>query len=317
MDGSTLPYILFFVSCVLVIFSAYNYFAKERVARRAANRRLAILETTASSVETLDLLRRERSVFGESRWRGLQVLEDWLVQSGLRLSRSALTAAFSAFLAGVMSATALLLDFRLIAFPIGALIGAALALWLVRFLRARRIAKFSQQLPEVLEMIVRSLKSGHPLPASFSLVARETRDPAGSEFGMVADEVAYGLDIPSAIKNLSRRVGDPDLLYLLTSIAVQSESGGNLSEILARLSRTIRERQKLRLKIDAMTAEGRMSGAMLTGLPFVVFGLVSWISPSYFGDVWDNPVFESTMRFAGVLLIVGHFMMKRLVNFKY
>lgn len=317
MDNSSLVYLLFFVSTVLVIFSAYNYFAKERVARRAINRRLAVLESTGNNTEALDILRRERGIFGNSRWPALRAATDWLIQTGLRFDRWGLLTAFAAFASGVTAMTALTLDFQLIAFPIGAALSVVIALLFLRILRARRIASFGQQLPEVLEMIVRSLRSGHPLPAAFALVAKEARDPAGTEFGMAFDEIAYGLDITSAISNLSRRVGDPDLLFVVTSIAVQSESGGNLSEILARLSATIRERQKLCLKIAAMTAEGRLSGVMLTILPVVVFFLITWIAPEYFGAVWENPVFVTTMRVAGLLLIVGHFVMKRLVNFRF
>lgn len=317
MDSSTLAYLLFFVSTVLVIFSAYNYFAKERVARQAVNRRLFVVESTGNNIEALNILRRERGIFGDSRWPALQTLQDWLIQTGLRFDRWGLFFAFTAFASGVTAMTAITLDFELKAFPIGAAISIVAAFVVLRSLRARRIAQFGLQLPEVLEVIVRSLRSGHPLPAAFSLVARETRDPAGTEFGMAFDEIAYGLDVTSAIKNLSRRVGDPDLLYVVTSIAVQSESGGNLSEILARLATTIRERQKLRLKIAAMTAEGRLSGVMLTALPFVVFFLISWISPEYFGAVWENPVFINTMRVAALLLLVGHVVMKRLVNFKF
>ncbi|MCX7900395.1 MAG: type II secretion system F family protein [Methylocystis sp.] len=317
MDAISLPYVVFFVSSVLIIFSTINYFAKERVAKQAVNRRLALLEKNESAVATLELLRRERGFFGDSRWGPLQTLQDWLTQSGLRMSRSAAFAAFLGFSSLVTVGVTRALDHHWIALPIGLVVSAVAAIAFIRFIRARRIAKFSRQLPEVLEIIVRSLRSGHPLPASLSLVARETRDPAGTEFGMAFDEVAYGLDVPTAIKNMSRRVGDPDLLYVLTSISIQSASGGNLSEILARLSTTIRERQKLRLRIGAMTAEGRLSGLVLTVLPILVFLVVSWLDPSYFGDVWDRPAFVNTMRVAIGLLIVGLIMIKRLVNFRY
>lgn len=317
MDSSNLPYLLFFVSSVLIIVSAYNYFAKERVARRAANRRLALLETHESSITTLDILRRERGIFADTRWPALQRVQDWLTQSGLRVNRSSLLAVFFGFFGLVTAAISVKLDYDLIALPIGLAVSVVTAILFIRYMCKRRIEKFGQQLPEVLEMIVRSLRSGHPLPAAFSLVARETRDPAGSEFGMVFDEVSYGLDVPSAIRNLARRVGNPDLLYLVTSISIQAETGGNLAEILDRLSKTIRERQKLRLKIGAMTAEGRISGVVLTALPILVFGVVSWINPSYFGDVSENPTFIMTMRLAAGLLVAGHIIIKRLVNFKY
>lgn len=317
MDGSTLPFLLIFVSTVLVVISAYNYFARERVARKAINRRVALLETNEGAVATLDVLRRERGIFGDTRWPAVRKAQDWLTQSGLRIGRSTFWASFLGFALMVTAGAGVALDFAPIALPIGIIASVVAATLLIRYIRARRIATFSQQLPEVLEMIVRSLRSGHPLTAAFALVAKEMRDPAGSEFGMLFDEIAFGLDVPSAVKNLARRVGDPDLLYLVTSISVQAESGGNLAEILERLSKTIRERQKLRLKVGAMTAEGRTSGIVLTALPVIVFFVVSWISPSYFGDVWDEPAFVNTMRVALAMLVTGHFIMQRLVNFKY
>lgn len=317
MSSQDLPFVLFFVSSVLVLFSGYNYFTRERVARKAANRRLALLDTHESATTTLDLLRRERGILSGSRWPVVQKAQDWLLQSGLGLTRTRMIAALLGFCLFVTGGAILAFDFNPLALPAG-LGGSILIVFLfVRYMRNRRIAQFSQQLPEVLEMVVRSLRSGHPLPAALSLVARETRDPAGSEFGMVFDEISYGLGVPTAIKNMSQRVGDPDLLYVVTSISVQAESGGNLAEILERLSKTIRERQKLRLKIGAMTAEGRTSGLVLTALPFVVTGVVLWVSPSYFGDVEDSPTFIWMMKLAGGLLIAGHFIIRGMVNFKY
>lgn len=317
MDSADLPYAIFFVSSVLVIFSGYNYFSRERVATQARNRRLALLQTHESAITTFDILRNERGLLGGWNTPGLQKAQDWLTQSGLRVRQTTLLAAFLAFTLFVTAGVGYALNFDAICVPIGFAASSVLAFSFIAYVRKRRIAQFSQQLPEVLEMIVRSLRSGHPLPAALSLVSRETRDPAGTEFGMVFDEVSYGRDVPSAIRNLALRVGDPDLLYVVTSITVQAESGGNLAEILERLSKTIRERQKLRMKIGAMTAEGRISGLVLTALPFIVVGVVSWVSPTYFGDVREHPTFIWMMKFCAVLLVIGHFIIKKMVDFRY
>jgi tight adherence protein B len=142
-------------------------------------------------------------------------------------------------------------------------------------------------------------------------------DPAGTEFGIASDEVTFGLDVPTAIFNLSKRVGAPDLLYLRTSISIQSQAGGNLGEILSRLARMIRERFKLARKVKSLTAEGRMSGIVLTVMPIVVFFIIKWLSPSYYGEVWQEPGFRKAMGVAIFLLLLGNYIIRRMVNFKY
>jgi tight adherence protein B len=189
----------------------------------------------------------------------------------------------------------------------------------VRSARERRMLRFSEQLPDVVDLVVRSLKAGHPLPISLSLVAREMPDPAGTEFGIASDEITYGLDLPTALKNMLRRVGDPDLLLVVLSATVQSQTGGNLSEILSRLSKLIRDRFKLRRKVHALTAEGRYSAVVLSVFPIVMFGLLNLMSPDYYrvSEVWDSPAFHYAMGTSLVMLAIGNFMMRRMVNFKY
>src|SRR5262249_27593373 len=151
--------------------------------------------------------------------------------------------------------------------------------------RARRIARFSELLPDAIDVIVRGLRVGYPLPAALELVAREMPDPIGSEFGMTADEISFGQDLRTAVENLHRRVGQDDLPFLLMAINVQSQTGGNLAEILTGLSRLLRNRGKLALKIRALSADGRMSAIVLSLVPFILFGGITLISPSYFAEV--------------------------------
>jgi tight adherence protein B len=161
------------------------------------------------------------------------------------------------------------------------------------------------------------LRAGHPVPVALSLVGREMPDPAGTEFGVASDEVTFGLSIPNAMENLAYRAGAPDLLYLVTSISVQSESGGNLSEVLSRLSKLIRERFRMRRKVKTLTSEGRASAVILTILPIALFLLINLISPKYFGDVWNEPGFRKAAIVSGVLLVIGNYIMRQMVNFKF
>jgi tight adherence protein B len=148
-------------------------------------------------------------------------------------------------------------------------------------------------------------------------VAREMPDPIGSEFGIVADEITFGLEQSTAIDHLCRRVGQGDLAFFATAVNVQHQTGGNLGEILARLSRLLRNRSKLRLKIRALSSEGRLSAIALSLAPFVLFAIISLISPDYFGAVRNHPVVQLGAGVGLVLLAIGNFVMYRMVNFKF
>src|SRR5262249_46240929 len=139
----------------------------------------------------------------------------------------------------------------------------------------------------------------------------------GSEFGILADEITFGLDQNTALDHLTRRVGQPDLSFLSIAVNIQSETGGNLAEILYRLSALLRSRMKLRLKIRALSSEGRLSAWFLSAIPFVLVGIIMLIHPAYFLDVRDHPLFMPAISFGLLLLLVGNFVMYRMVNFKY
>jgi tight adherence protein B len=183
--------------------------------------------------------------------------------------------------------------------------------------RSQRISSFGDQLPDAIDIIVRGVRVGLPLTSAIALVAREMPDPVGTEFGMLADEIAFGLDVRSALGNLYRRVGQADLLFLTVSVGVQAQTGGNLAEILSRLSRMMRNRANMRLKIRALSAEGRASAITLSAFPFVIFLLINFISPDYYGAIRSNPIVGPAIYLGLLLLLVGNLIMYRMVNFKY
>jgi tight adherence protein B len=187
----------------------------------------------------------------------------------------------------------------------------------LRIAQQRRIAAFGEQFADALDVIVRGLRAGHPFRVALGLVAREMPDPIGSEFGIVADEVMFGLDQSVAINNLIKRVGQGDLLFFATAVNVQQQTGGNLAEILTRLSRMLRNRSKLRLKIRALSSEGRLSAVALSLAPFVLFGIISLLSPDYFLSVKDHPIIPPLVGMCFGLLVIGNIIMYRMVNFKF
>ena len=183
--------------------------------------------------------------------------------------------------------------------------------------RSRRISAFSEQLPNAIDVIVRGVRVGLPFSSAARLVAQEMPDPVGTEFGMVADEVAFGLDVRTALQNLYRRVGQEDLLFLTVALIIQTQTGGNIGELLARLSRLIRSRAELRLKVRALTAEGRTSAVFLSAFPIILLLALYFLSPSFFDPVRPPEILEPAVAFGLGMLIVGNIIMYRLVNFKY
>ena len=139
-------------------------------------------------------------------------------------------------------------------------------------------------------MIVRSLRAGHPTPIALTMVAREMPDPVGSEFGIVVDEITYGADLETALRNLNVRVGQDDLPLFVTAVAIQGSTGGNLGEILQNLSSVIRMRFKMRRKIRALAAEGRASALILSSLPFAIFIIMQVVAPNFYASVWEIPL---------------------------
>ena len=135
---------------------------------------------------------------------------------------------------------------------------------------------------------MRSLRAGHPVPVAITMVAREMPDPIGTEFGIVTDEITYGADLETAMRNLFFRVGTDDLPLFVTAVAIQRSTGGNLGEILENLSAVIRQRFKMRRKIRALAAEGRASALILSSLPIGMFAVIQFLVPDFYASVWQR-----------------------------
>jgi tight adherence protein B len=310
-------YALVFGAALLGIQGAYWFLVKNRREQKAVNRRIALSAQNSNPTEVLEVLRRERGVDFLPQISFFKNLELLIVQSGVRLSGPKLIVIL-AFIGLVwyfvlQYAT----GFRSLAVPAAVLLAFASMYLFLKLARRRRVAAFGEQLPDALDVIVRGLRAGHPFRVSLALVAREMPDPIGSEFGIVADEVTFGLEQTAAIDNLCSRVGEPDLYFFATAVTIQQQSGGNLAEIMTRLSRLLRSRTKMRLKIRSLSAEGRMSAIALSAIPFLLIGIISLIAPSYFAATHDSPFIMPAVVFGVVLLVIGNFIMYRMVNFKF
>jgi tight adherence protein B len=186
----------------------------------------------------------------------------------------------------------------------------------LRLLKARRQGRFGTQFPNAIDIIVRSLRAGHPVPVAISMVARELPDPVGTEFGIVADEITYGADLETAMRNLAYRVGQEDLPLFVTAVAIQGSTGGNLSEILENLSKVIRDRFKMRRKVKALAAEGKFSALFLSGLPIAIFFMIRYVAPEFYGSVWKYEMTKIGLGMAAGWMLMGNLVMYRMVNFR-
>jgi tight adherence protein B len=206
---------------------------------------------------------------------------------------------------------------RYIAPLVGLLVGVGIPIYIMKFLRKQRIKKLSAQLPDALDLMVRSLRAGHPMNSALTLVAKEMSDPIGSEIGIVVDEMTYGLGFREALENLRSRIPAPDLHYFVVTINIQSGTGGNLAEVLENLSNVIRARYQMFAKIRALSAEGRISATILSIIPFLVLAAVWVTTPNYYASVIDDPALPVIAGIAMGMLLIAIAAMWKMVNFKF
>jgi tight adherence protein B len=302
--------ILFGEGVYLLFFSAASY-------RNRINRRLALLSDTVDRQGILVELRRERGLTTGGDFRLPVVsLNRLIVQSGISMGLSRI-GMFAGIAAAVTLVALVVLRGSIVQGLLGALFsGLFLPYFTLRVLRGRRQKKFGSQFPDAIDIIVRSLRAGHPVPIAVNMVARELPDPIGTEFGLVADEITYGADLETAMRNLYSRVGQDDLPLFVTAVAIQGSTGGNLGEILENLSAVIRQRFKMRRKVRALAAEGRASALILSSLPILMFGVVQVVAPDFYGSVWQFDITKTILGAAIGWMLVGNFAMYKMVNFK-
>jgi len=317
IDQTTLFCLLAAASVVLFVEAVYLLCFSTASYRSRVNRRLRLLKQEPDRQDVLVQLRRERGLTGAGLY-GLRLvsLNRLILQSGLtvkwwRLGLFVGAAAAVGFVAvmwlgGDIAAAAL------------AALGSAVALPYagLHLLRRHRHRRFAEQFSDAIDIIVRSLRAGHPVPVAISMVAREMRDPVGTEFGIIADEITYGADLETAMRNLAFRVGQDDLPLFVTAVAIQGSTGGNLSEILENLSATIRQRFKMRRKIKALASEGKFSAYFLSGLPVGIFFVLQATAPDFYGTVWSFDATKIGLGGAAVWMLLGNLIMYRMVNFR-
>ena len=180
----------------------------------------------------------------------------------------------------------------------------------------KRMGLIEEQLPDAVELMVRSLRVGHPFSNAISIVSKEIQDPLASEFGVIADESAYGRDVGEALKDMAERLDMQDLRFLAVAVTIQQQSGGNLAEILAGLAKVIRARFRLFRRVKAITAEAKWSGKFLSAFPILALIVINVGDPNYYDEVRDHALFIPACFLVGIFLAVNLLVMRVLTDIK-
>lgn len=197
---------------------------------------------------------------------------------------------------------------------VAALIGGMIPIIVVQRMRSKRTQQFTEQLPDALDLIGSALRAGHALAGGMSIVAEEFPDPIASEFREVVDELKVGLSLRETLQNLQERVNDRNLPILVVAILIAQETGGNMAEVLQNTSHTIRERFRLLRDMEAMTAQGRLSGRVLTALPIMVAGLMYFVNGKYFQPMIDTTPGNYMLAYAAGSIMLAHVTIKKIVQ---
>lgn len=285
--------------------------------KRQVNRRLKVGEKVEGISALVVELRKQRGLTAAGkRSENLRWLSDMIVASGLPYDQKK----WLTYVIGAAVALSVV-GFFVLKSPLaalgGALVGGVLGpLGVLKYMAGKRRAALGVQLPQALDIIVRSLEAGHPVPAAVALVGREMSDPVGTEFGMAADEIAYGATLEQAVDRMAERCQHGDVDLFAATVRLQERTGGNLTGLLKLNANTIRERLKMRLKIKAASSEGRASAMILTAAPFIAVGLIVVMSPSFYGEVINEPVVKYGLALMLFWIFLGNMVMRRMIDMR-
>jgi tight adherence protein B len=310
-------YTALFIGVLLVFDGLLQFFSRGQSGEEAVNRRLRMLASGADPEEVLRLLRRRRPLGAMERVAGLREWQALVIQSGISMEAGRLLAILLLGAAGFFLILMMLGFAGLVAFVLALTAGLALPVMVLVYIRSRRAGAIARQLPDGIDLMVRSLRAGHPLNSAFQVIAREMRDPLGSEMGIVADAITYGDNLTDAVTAFADRAGIEDARYLAVAINIQAGTGGNLAHVLEALAQVIRDRFAMLRKIRALSAEGRLTAIIVSIVPLVIFASLNAISPTYYGDVADDPLYTPFLATGVVLTVANAIVLRRLVRFHF
>ncbi len=319
INAEFIVYGLIFIAVLMLVEGIYlTVFGKSISLNSKVNRRLDMLEKGAGREQVLEQLRKEMAQHLKSNSIPLySILASRAQKANIAFSPMQLILLMVALgviaFIGMTVGTSTSLPVRA---ALSVVMGISSVFIWVNNKAKKRMALLEEQLPDAVELMVRSLRVGHPFASALAIVAKEIPDPLGTEMGVIADENTYGRDVGEALKSMAERLDMQDLRFLAVAVTIQQTSGGNLAEILHGLSKVIRSRFKLFRRVKAITAEAKWSGAFLSGFPFLALIGINLAKPDYYDAVMETEYFVPACLVVGVFLVANIIVMKMLVNIK-
>ena len=319
ISAAPLIYVMIFVAVVVIVNGIYLIvFGKSISLNSKVSRRLTLLEKNANREQVLEQLRKEMNQHLNAKNIPLySMLAKKAQRANIAFSPQALI--------GIMALLSVFAFLMLSVFTsaevgLRAILGVVMGVggvfvWVNRTAK-QRMGLLEEQLPDSIELMVRSLRVGHPFSTAIGIVAKEIPDPLGSEFGVIADEAAYGRDVSESLKAFAERMDSQDLRFLAVAVSIQQQSGGNLAEILEGLSKVVRARFKLFRRVRAITAEAKWSGMFLSGFPIAALVMINVVQPDYYDEVKTTSAYIPAALFVIVFLIINIIYMKVMTNIK-
>lgn len=308
------------IFAVSLIFMSDNEKLDDRLANLTRNggRGGGGAEAVESSILRAPL--EEAPNFIEDQMQGLVKkfnLKKFITQSGLTLTVSNFLMMSLGLLVGVTVISSLLLPRKLIwAGPLAGAMCATFPYIYVMFVRGRRLKKFASQLPGALDLMAQAMRAGQSLPAGIQLVGQQVPEPLGPEFHMAYEQQNLGSTIIGSLEQMCERVPDLDLRFFATAVTLQRQTGGDLAEILDKIGKLIRERFKIKGMIQALTGEGRISGAVLLAMPPILFLVMLKLNYKYVMKLFEEPMGHQMLAGAIIMQVVGALWIKKIINIK-
>jgi tight adherence protein B len=319
MSAEPIIYGLIFIGVLVLVEGLYLVaFGKSISMNSRVNHRLEMLNKGGRREEVLDQLRKEMRQHMSAKSIPLYSLLAAKAQKAaiaftpqqlLMVMGGLSTVAFIGLSVGTETETPV----RIV---ISIVIGVGAVFFWISSKANKRMSMIEEQLPDAVELMVRSLKVGHPFASAVQIVAKEVQDPLGTEFGVIADEAAYGRDVGEALKDMAERLDMQDMRFLAVAVTIQQQAGGNLAKILAGLAQVIRARFRLFRRVKAITAEAKWSGKFLSAFPLVALVVINLDDPHYYDEVRESEVFIPACIAVGMFLGVNLFVMRMLTNIK-
>ena len=319
MGAEAIIYGLIFIGVLVLVEGLYLVtFGKSISLNSKVNRRLEMLDKGAGREEVLEQLRKEMRQHLKSQSIPLYSL---IAEKAQKAAIAFTPRQLVMIMAGVAALAYLVLTIGTETTPLirgaaSVVIGIGAVYFWINQKAKKRMAMIEEQLPDAIELMVRSLRVGHPFSSAIQIVAKEVEDPLATEFGIIADEAAYGRDVSEALKEMAERLDMQDLRFLAVAVTIQQQSGGNLAEVLEGLSKVIRSRFRLFRRVKAITAEAQWSGKFLSAFPLLCLAGIMIKSPHYYDEVLDHPLFIPACFVVGILLGANLIVMRALTNIK-